>query len=135
MSKKNTFMKVDKEEMQFPDTKCITDMEPKVFQGIVIQCISKIKGVSLLGGKNLMDNLLSRDSDKVKGIHIDLEDKKRSLSIKVELNIEYGMSIPEKAQEVQAKIIEAIVDFTKLHVSNVHVVFKNVVSCGLNKKD
>ena len=50
------------------------------------------------------------------------------------MNINFGIAIPEKSDEIQTKVIEAISTFTGLHVNCVHVVFKNILS-EANQKD
>lgn len=116
---------IDSKELDLPETKCIRDIETKVFQGIVLQCLAKIDGISLLGG-NIIDSLLGRDPERIKGIHV--EQNEHSIFVKVEINIKYGISIPKKSEEIQDKIIEDLTNLTELHVSNVHVIFKNLIA-------
>lgn len=119
--------KVDTKEFELPETLYIRDIENKVFQSIVLQCLSEVSGISLVEG-NFIDHLLGRSAEGVKGITADQDEKKKSVNIKVEVNVFYGMSIPEKAEEIQTKIAQEITRLTGLHVSSVHVVFKNVIS-------
>lgn len=120
---------IDKKEVELPDTVFIWDIETRVFQSIAIQCLAKIEGIALLDG-NFIDNLLGRDvSDRVKGICVEQDQKQHSILLKIEINIAYGVSIPEKAEEVQMKLAEEITMFTGLHVGTVHVVFKNLIPC------
>ena len=120
--------KVDTKEFELPETLFVRDIENRVFQGIVLQCLSLIEGVVLVEG-NLIDSLLGRGGEShVKGIVAEQDSKTHSVSIRVEVNICYGYSIPEKAEEIQSKIAEDITRLTGLHVSCVHVVFKNVIS-------
>lgn len=119
--------RVDPKELEIPETIFIRDIENRVFQSIVLQCLAQIEGISLVEG-NLFDNLLGRSAEGVKGIYAEQDDRNRSISIKVEVNIFYGISIPEKAEEIQTKIAENITALTGLHVASVHVVFKNAVS-------
>ncbi len=121
--------KVDTKEFEIPETVFIRDIENKVFQGIVLQGLSQIDGIALVEG-NLIDSLLGRNAIEsgIKGIFAEQDSKNHSVSIKVEVNIGYGFSIPEKAEEIQTQISEDITKLTGLHVSCVHVVFKNVVS-------
>lgn len=119
--------KVDTNEFFIPETTFIRDIEDKVFQSIVLQCLSQIEGISLVEG-NYIDHLLGRSSEGVKGIEAEQDDKNQSVNIKVEVNILFGLSIPEKAEEIQTRITEAITELTGLHVASVHVVFKNVIS-------
>lgn len=119
--------KVDTKEFEIPETVFIRDIEDKVFQSIILQCLAKIQGISLAEG-NFIDHLLGRSAEGVKGITAEQDDKNQSVKAKVEVNIVFGLSIPEKAEEIQTKISEAITKLTGLHVASVHVVFKNVIS-------
>ena len=47
-----------------------------------------------------------------------------------EVNVEYGLPLPEKAEEIQTKISHEISRLTGLHVSTIHVVFKNLIIPG-----
>jgi uncharacterized alkaline shock family protein YloU len=118
---------IDAKEVELPDTLFIWDIETKVFQSIVLQCLAKIEGVALLEG-NFIDNLLGRESsERIKGIYVDQDEKHRSIKIKIEINIAYGILIPKKAEEVQMKIAEEVSQLTGLHVGSVHVIFKNLI--------
>lgn len=119
---------IDSKELDLPETVFVRDIEGKVFQSIVLRCLAQIDGVETLEG-NIFDSLLGRDSlDGVKGIHVDQDQKNHSVNVRVEINVAYGVSIPEKADEVQVKIVEAVSLYTGLHVGSVHVVFKNLIS-------
>lgn len=117
---------MDQREIELPDTMFIRDIETRVFQGIVVQSLAKISGIGLLEG-NLFDSLLGREIESVKGIHVEQDQKKHSVSIRVEMNVLYGISIPEKAEEIQTKLIEEISRWTGLHVASVHVIFKDLI--------
>lgn len=119
--------KVDTKEFELPETVFIRDIENKVFQSIVLQCLAQIEGISLVEG-NFIDHLLGRSTEGVQGIEAEQDDKNQAVNIKVEVNILYGMSIPEKAEEIQTKVSNEITKLTGLHVASVHVIFKNVVS-------
>lgn len=119
--------KVDTKEFEIPETVFIRDIENKVFQSIILQCLAQIDGVSLVEG-NFIDHLLGRSAEGVKGIYAEQDDKHQSVHVKVEVNLHYGIVIPSKAEEIQTKIAEEITKLTGLHVASVHVVFKNVVS-------
>lgn len=120
---------LDTKEIELPDTVFIRDIESRVFQSIAIQCLAKIEGVSLLEG-TFIDSLLGRDaSERIKGIHVEQDPKTHSVHVKIELNVGYGIPIPDKAEEVQTKVAQEISLFTGLHVSCVHVVFKNLIPC------
>ena len=117
---------LDDREIELPETMFIRDIETRVFQAMCLQSLSKIEGIGLLEG-NLFDSLLGRELERVKGIHVDQDQKKQSVTIRVEINIAYGISIPEKAEEVQTKLAEEVSRWTGLHVSAVHVIFKNLI--------
>jgi uncharacterized alkaline shock family protein YloU len=121
------FDEIDAKEIDLPETVFIRDIENRVFQAITIKCLSEVTGVSLLEG-NLIDNLLGREGiERVKGIYIEQDSKNHAVNIKVELNIAYGISIPDKAEEIQLKLVKNITELTGLHVASVHVVFKNLI--------
>ena len=113
-------------EMELPETLYIRDIDDRVFQAIVLQTLDAIEGIAICGG-NFLDSLLGRTTiESLKGIHVNQENKKHSVSVKVEVGILYGVSIPEKSEEIQSRIAHAITEQTGLHVSCVHVVFRNV---------
>lgn len=123
----NQFDEIDTKELDLPETIFIRDIESRVFQAITIKCLSDIEGISLLEG-NLFDNLLGREGlERIKGIYVEQDSKNHAVNIKVELNIAYGLSIPEKAEEIQTKLVKEITRLTGLHVACVHVVFKNLL--------
>ena len=117
---------MDTREIELPDTVFIRDVETRVFQAIALQCLAKIEGIGLLEG-NLLDTLLGRDLERIKGIHVEQDQKKHSVDIRVEINVLYGISIPEKAEEVQTRLAEEISQWTGLHVASVHVIFKDLI--------
>lgn len=118
---------MDAREIELPNTVFIRDIDSRVLQGIVLQVLSKIENIGLIEG-NLFDSLLGRDMDRVKGILVAQEEKGKSVNIRIEINILYGVSIPEKSEEIQSKITEEITQWTGLHVSSIHVVFKDLIS-------
>lgn len=123
----NRARKVDTQEFELPETLFVRDIENKVFQGIVLHSLAKIEGISLLEG-NFIDNILGRDSlETVRGIHAEQDNKHQCVNIKIEINVGFGVSIPEKADEIQTKVAEEITKMTGLHVAMVHVIFKGIV--------
>lgn len=117
----------DSKEIKPPETVFVRDIENKVFQTIILQALSRIKGIALIEG-NFIDNFLGRDSvEGVKGIYAEQDQHNHSVAVKVEINICYGLAIPQKAEEIQTLIAEEITKMTGLHVACVHAVFKNVV--------
>ena len=57
-----------------------------------------------------------------------------TISAKIEVAISYGISIPEKAEEIQTNVVQELVRMTGLHVSHIHVVFKELIPSDLPKK-
>lgn len=120
-------MKVDTKEFELPETLFVHNIENRVFQGIILECLAQIEGVTLVEG-NFIDNIFSRSAvEGVKGISIEQDNKNHSVGVKIEINIRYGYSIPEKAKEIQTLCAEEITKATGLHVSYVHLIFKSVV--------
>ncbi len=123
----NRFEELDTKEIDLPETIFIRDIESRVFQAITIKCMSGIEGVMLLEG-TLIDNLLGREGvERIKGVYIEQDSKNHSVSIKLEINVIYGISLPEKAEEIQNKLVKEVTHWTGLHVACVHVVFKNLL--------
>jgi uncharacterized alkaline shock family protein YloU len=124
----NRLKQIDTKELELPETLFIRDIESKVFQSIVLQTLGRIESVAIVDG-NLIDSLFGRDpSERVSGISVEQDQKSHSVKIKVEVNIAYGASIPEKAEEIQLKITQEISKLTGLHVAIVHVIFKNLIT-------
>ena len=123
----NPLKQIDTKELELPETVFIRDIESKVFQSIVLQALSQIEGVETLEG-NLFDSLLGDGLDGVKGIHVDQDQKNHSVNVRIEINVAYGICIPEKSEEIQNKILQDISRLTSLHVGAVHVIFKNLIS-------
>ena len=118
---------MDTKEFELPETLYIRDVENRVFQGIVLQCLCKIPGIELIEG-GFIDTILGRSSqESVKGITVEQDSRNHSVGIKIEVNISYGCSLPEAAEQLQADVSNEITRLTGLHVSYVHVVFKNVI--------
>ncbi|WP_213357459.1 Asp23/Gls24 family envelope stress response protein [Chlamydiifrater phoenicopteri] len=118
-------LKLDVKEIEFPETVFSRDIETRVIQVIILHCLAKIEGVSLLGG-NLIDTLFGRDIERMKGIYVEQDTKNHLVKVKVEVNVEYGVSIPEKTDEIQGKVVSEISEFTGLHVASVHVIIKGL---------
>ena len=125
-AKQDASSKLDTKEFNLPDTIFSRDIENRVFQGIIIKSLSDVTGIGLIDG-SFFDTLIGR-LDRVKGIYTEQDQASHSLKIRIELNVSYGISIPEKAEEVQAKVIEAITRLTGMRVSEVHVIFKELIT-------
>lgn len=126
-------LKLDTKEFELPETEYIRDIDNRVFQGIILQCLAKIPGISPVEG-NFLDHVLGR-KEGIKGIHTEQDPKTHSISAKVEVAVAYGVSIPEKAEEIQTKVVQELVRMTGLHVSQVHVVFKELVQEATEQKN
>jgi uncharacterized alkaline shock family protein YloU len=126
--------RVDTKEFELPETLFVRDIETRALQSIVIHCLSKIPGITLVEG-NFIENFFGRSAaDGLKGIYAEQDSANHSVNVKVEVNICYGIPIPEKADEIQSLIAQEITRLTGLHVSCVHVVFKNIVLDDPEKK-
>lgn len=119
--------KFDTKEFELPETVFVRDIENSVFQAIVLQCLAKVEGIGLVEG-NFLDNILGRSAtENVKGILAEQDSTDHTVAIRVEVNIRYGIPIPEKAEEIQTRVSEEVTKLTGLHVSQVHIVFKNIL--------
>ena len=119
---------IDTKEVELPDTTYVRDIETKVFQSIVVQCLLRIEGIALVEG-NLIDNLFGREpAERITGISVEQDPKTHSISVKLEVNVAYGICIPEKADEIHLKVSQELSRLTGLHVSLVHVIFKNLIT-------
>ncbi|MCP5469410.1 MAG: Asp23/Gls24 family envelope stress response protein [Chlamydiales bacterium] len=120
--------KFDSKEFEVPKTVFSHDIETRVIQVIILHCLNKIGGVSLMGG-TLIDTLFGRgDVERVKGIFVEQDSKNHLVKVKIEVNVEYGMTIPEISQKVQNQVVEEITKLTGLHVASVHLVVKGLIS-------
>lgn len=126
--------KVDTKEFEIPKTTFSHDIETRVIQVIILNTLHKIEGVSLLGG-NLIDTLFGREVERVKGISVEQDSKNHLLKVKVEVNMHYGVSIPDKSDEVQSKVVQEITKLTGLHVSSVHLIIKGLISAAEAAKE
>lgn len=131
---KDNTSKLDTKEFKIPETVFSRDIENKVLQAIILQSLHKIEGVSLLEG-TLIDTLLGREIERVKGISVEQDSKNHLVKVKLEINVEYGLSIPEKTKEVQDNVVSEITRFTGLHVASVHVVVKGIISRIISHKE
>ncbi|HEX4839357.1 MAG TPA: Asp23/Gls24 family envelope stress response protein [Rhabdochlamydiaceae bacterium] len=124
----NPLKQIDTKEVELPETTYVRDIETKVFQSIVVQCLLRIEGIALIEG-NLIDNLFGREpGERITGISVEQDPKTHSISVKLEINVAYGICIPDKADEIQTKVTQELSRLTGLHVSLVHVIFKNLIT-------
>jgi len=124
----NPLKRIDTKEVELPDTLFVRDIENKVFQSIIVQCLLNIEGIALVEG-NLLDYFLGREpAERISGISVEQDPKTHSIQVKIEVSVAYGIVIPQKAQEIQQKVAEQLSELTGLHVSIVHVVFKSLIT-------
>lgn len=124
--KQEASVKFDTNEFMLPETVFSRDIDNRVFQGIIIKTLSEISGIGLLEG-NFLDTLIGR-IDRVKGITTDQDPQNHAIKIRIEINIRYGISIPQKAEEIQTNVVEAITKLTGVRISEIHVVFKELIT-------
>lgn len=122
--------KYDTKELELPDTTFSRNIDNRVFQGIILQCLSTIEGISLVG-PNFIDNIFGRTGPE----GVIAEQDSQGVNIQIEVNIAYGSVIPAKAEEIQTKVVEEITNLTGLHVSSIHIAFKNILPPEQLKKD
>jgi len=123
----NFNVKLDEREIQLPETIYSHDIENGVFQSIVENCIASISGVTLVEGHTNGSFFKKKTPEKQSSISIE-QHNNHSISVKINLSIEYGLSIPNKSEEVQEAIVKTIIAHTGLHVSHVHIVFTRLSS-------
>ncbi len=119
-----TAQHLDPLEFELPETTYSRDIENRVFQGIVLKVLSRISSIGLLEG-TFLENVIGR-LDRVKGITAEQDAKSQSVKITIEINVEYGVNIPKKAEEIQTAVVEELTKMTGLRVSEIHVVFKGL---------
>jgi uncharacterized alkaline shock family protein YloU len=118
---------VDPKEIDYPETVYIRDIENRVFQMIVLQTLAKVKSISLIEG-NFFDTILKKTTtDSLKGIEAEQDGDSNMVNVRIEIDVEFGIPIPDKAEEIQTRVTEEITRLTGIHVSSVHVIFKNVM--------
>ena len=124
----NPLKRIDTKEVELPETLFIRDIENKVFQSIVVQCLLNIEGIALVEG-NLIDYFLGREpAERISGISVEQDPKTHSIQVKIEVSVAYGIVIPQKAEEIHQKVAQELSHLTGLHVSSVHVVFKSLIT-------
>jgi uncharacterized alkaline shock family protein YloU len=116
---------LDPQEFDLPETTYSRAIENQVFQGIILKILSQISGIGLLEG-TFLHNLLA-GVDKVKGITIEQDAQTHSVRIKIEVSVQYGVTIPQKAEEIQSAVVKEITSMTGVRVEEIHVVFKELM--------
>lgn len=126
MPETTTPRSIDQKEFEIPETLYVRDIEDRVFQAIAAQCVNKTEGVRLVEG-NFLGNILHREKkEHLGGISVEQDSRNHSIAVRLEVDLEYGYSIPQKAEELQSAIAREITEISGLHVSSVHVLFKSI---------
>lgn len=102
-------------------------ISPRVLEIIAGIAASEINGVSKMYGSfaNSVSELLGR-SDRRRGVKLSSNDK--DLSLDVDVYVEYGVSVPKVAAQIQDKVKQQITLMTDLHVKEVNVHIKGIVT-------
>lgn len=108
-------MKLDTKEFELPDTLYIRDIETGVFRSIAEQSLQNVEGIAL------------------EHLHVDVDPKGQTISLKIVLSVLFGVPIPQKAEEIQSLLAEQMTKLTGLHVASIHLVFKNIYFPGKEK--
>lgn len=135
MSQKTDTQRFYSKELELPDTLFVRDIDNRVFQHLVAQALARVPDVALVEG-GFMHNILSRgNTDSVSAIHAEQDSQAKSLKIRVDLNIAYGVAIPEKAEEIQNLLNEELTRLTGLHVASIHLVFRGLIPQASSERD
>lgn len=119
-----------KQELEVPETTFVRDIDNRVFQTLIAQLISQVSQVALAEG-NFIDSLLGkRPYEGSRAIQVEQDHKRHALKIRIEVAVEFGVMIPEKAEEIQSLIGSELPRMTGLHISTVHVVFKSILQAN-----
>jgi uncharacterized alkaline shock family protein YloU len=121
--------KMDMNEIELPETLFVRNIDSRVFQGIVKQCLAQIEGIKLLESHRFTRLLPQSAVYGVRGISVD-QDKSSSVTIRIQVKICYGFSIPKKSDEIHQKVSQQVTHLTGVHVSAVRVHFKGLAQEG-----
>lgn len=117
----------DTKELELPETLFVRDIDNRVFQHLVAQVLARVPDVALVEG-GFMHNILGRgNTESVSAIHAEQDSQAKSLKIRVELNIAYGVPIPDKAEEIHNLLNRELTRLTGLHVASIHLVFRGLL--------
>lgn len=118
--------RVDQKEFDLPETVYIHDIDNQAIQNIVAQILSRIPGVHL-SHESLMESFLGKKSlSSTKGIHVEQDPKAKCVKIRIELVVDYGISIPEISQAIYDEVAKEVPELTGLPISQIHLLYKDV---------
>lgn len=92
---------------------------PRVIETIAGIAANEVDGVAKMHGTKSMGSLLGGYKDRRQGIHLAKEDD--SLDVEVGVYVNYGVSVPKVAAEIQDKIKSQVALMTDLTVDTVNV--------------
>lgn len=124
MAGKKQVHQPDPKEFELPETTYSHEIENRVFRDIIFHVLSQTPGIGL--HENFLGTLIGR-ADSVKGITIDQDLKTRSVHITLEIQIQYGMNIPQTAEDIQTRVSDAIMKMTGMRVGSIHIIFKELM--------
>lgn len=103
-------------------------ISPRVLEIIAGIAASEIDGVSKMYGSfaNSVSELLGR-SDRRRGVKLSSSNNDE-LSIDVDVYVEYGVSVPKVASQIQDKVKQQVNIMTDLTVTEVNVHIKGIVN-------
>lgn len=101
----------------------ISDEVVEVIAGIAASEIKGVVGMSA-GLVNGISQILSGKKNLSKGVKVNVGED--SASIDLYIVVEYGIKIPELAEEVQSNVKKSVESMTGLNVSGVNVYVQNV---------
>lgn len=98
------------------DSKTDLIIDPEVIASIVAMEIDKMQNVNTVG--NIFGAFTSKNKAN-KGIKVELNDGKAKIDVNI--NVDYGMRIPDIAFEIQSKLKKQVEDMTGFLVNEVNV--------------
>ncbi|MGD9678020.1 MAG: Asp23/Gls24 family envelope stress response protein [Vulcanibacillus sp.] len=90
-----------------------------------IETIAKISILEIDGITGINTSFFGRNKDTGKGIKVKISEK--DVILDVSLNIKYGYSIPDLANQIQVNVKEYIESMVGLEVLEVNVYFSNII--------
>lgn len=103
------------------------EVAPRVIEIIAGVAANEIDGVSKMYGSiaNSVSELLGR-SDQRRGVK--LSSQNDNLTIDIDVYIDYGVSVPKIAAQIQDKVKQQVALMTDLTVSEVNIHVKGIIS-------
>ena len=108
----------------------------ETISGIVRRVACSVDGVTRLTGSSLVDNIAEFvGSRKVLDRAIQIEIRPDGIVIDLSINIQYGVSLPETAANVQRTVAGQVEEMTGLKVSQVNVVIREMEDVAEEEED